>query len=123
MAKGTDIQVFNRIKELEKMLLEGVSYNDILIYSDENWGLKEGQTREYIRRVYSKWQEIAEKDRVDNFNKAIQREEKMYNEAVKSDDPKLALEIQKDLNKLKGLYVEQIAEKKDIKITIEKKIV
>jgi hypothetical protein len=106
--KSTQIEIERRLDELEPLLLRGLPRRSIIQYGTKTWKIKPREIDEYMRKIKDRWLERQEPERKRNLAEAIEKRFDMYFEARKNSDIKSALEIEKDLRKLQGLYVEDI---------------
>ena len=113
--KATKEEVLNRYVEIEKLMIdEGKTYNDLVEYCRKNWGIRHAMTSRYIAGVRKKWEEHIESDRQKNFDEAIKRREGLRKKAIEKEDMRLALEIEKDISKIQGLYIDHVEHKAEI---------
>jgi hypothetical protein len=105
--KANGLEVIIRIKEVELWLIDGYSRGDICKFMLEKHGISDTQTDRYIRKVKDKWEEMNNESREDMLNEAISRRKYIINELMKEKKfGNSVVEVEKDLRRLQGLYVE-----------------
>ena len=73
MAKSTKIEVNHRVNACYKLLAEGQSRSQILLFCSENWGVSERQGETYLSRAREKLLEDCEMERPAWIAEALQR--------------------------------------------------
>ena len=73
MAKSTKIEVNHRVNACYKLLAEGQSRSQILLYCSETWGVSERQGETYLSRAREKLLEDCEMERPAWIAEALQR--------------------------------------------------
>lgn len=109
--KSTKAEHNKRVKAVSNLLLRGASRADIVHYSAENWGIKERQAHQYIIDANKGFAETAAFSVDDQVGIAIDRLSRLYLYHLDAKDFRDALSVQKELNKLLGLYA---PEKRDV---------
>lgn len=98
--------VINELADLRYS--KGFTNRSMLNYLKEEYGLKESRSYDLIREMYEMMAEIHEKVYSDPLKDSLDSLYKMKQDAIKEEDRRLALEIQKEINKLHALYKERI---------------
>ena len=73
MAKSTKVEVNHRVNACYKLLAEGQSRSQILLFCSENWGVGERQGETYLSRAREKLLEDCEMERPAWIAEALQR--------------------------------------------------
>lgn len=102
--EANKVELEKRLDEVEKLLLQDALYSQIVRYTANRWGIKSRQTDTYISKVYKRWKQRTEPDRKNLWNKAVNKYKVMFQEANSEGDLHHKIEIQKEINKLQGLY-------------------
>ena len=102
--KATLIEEQNRVKKVVEQLIQGIPTLRILDNLVVQNGLKISAAREYLTKGYKIIKELNQRDIEDYRAKSISILEEDYQEAKIAGERKLALDIQKEINKLKGAY-------------------
>ena len=103
MSKSTQSEVEIRISHVIRMLVEGYSKADIVRYAAENWGVKERQTEEYIKRASGIIKGNNSEERELLISMQMQRFTMLFNVAFKKEDINAARLCLSDINKMYGL--------------------
>lgn len=111
MAKSTKAETKRRIKAVSKLLLNGASRADILQYAIESWNISEPQTDKYIASANKGFAQSAVFSSDEQIGIAINRLNRLYMYHLENKDYRDALTVQKEINKLFGLYA---PEKKEL---------
>lgn len=109
--KSTKAEVKRRIRAISKLLLNGASRADILQYAIELWSISEAMVDKYIAKANEGFKQSAAFNNDAEVGKAINRLNRLYMAHIENKDYREALAVQKELNKLLGLYA---PEKKEI---------
>ena len=105
MAKSNGYTVTQRVNKIAELLLNGYSRWDIVQYSATNWKICERQVDTYLQRA-TELIELSVKRRIGfEFAKAIRRLEDLYKKAMSKGDLKTALNVNRELSALQGLYL------------------
>ncbi len=104
--KANQIEIAERQDKIQQLLVEGASAGQIVRFVSEktDWSIGRRQVENYIAQVYRGFAEIADKDRPEQFQKAVQRLTLLFARSLKIQDYKTCLAIQKELNELYGLH-------------------
>jgi hypothetical protein len=105
--RATQAELIARRKEIQELILSGVNSVDIVENMAEKWKTSKRAIAEDIRAISKEWQEVAPQETQAMKNKFMDRLEMLLNKALGADQIKTALEIQKEINKLNGLYSEK----------------
>lgn len=108
MQKADKNEVALRIKTVATMLINGVSREDIVLYSSESWEIGERQTDKYIARAKKLVEKSVKKELKYDYAKAIRRYESLYKLSIEKKDYKTALSVNKEITALQGLFKQQI---------------
>lgn len=106
--RATQAELIARRKEIQDLILRGVNSVDIVENMATKWKTSKRAIAEDIRAISREWQETAPEETQTMKNKYMDRLEMLLNKALENDHIKTALEIQKEINKLNGLYNEKI---------------
>lgn len=107
MARSNKIELIKRRQHVQKLLVQGVRYTDICESLAKEYKVSKRSIREDIKIVYKEWEDKAEEPTQLLRNKNKERLEFLLNSALMKEQYKTALEIQKEINKLDGLYKEK----------------
>jgi hypothetical protein len=102
--KSTKGIVNLRIAAVYQMVLQGESRAHIKQYTQENWGMSEGQTDEYLRRANIIIETETETEGNKHLKKQIAGLKVLMSKTYRKGEHHLVLEAMKELNKLLGLY-------------------
>jgi len=104
MSKATKVEVQQRINEVYELLIGGASKGNIVRHAAEKWAVSERQTETYIKRANEHLAEAAAIRRDTELGKALARLNKLYMQALRVQDYRIALSVQKELNNLLALH-------------------
>lgn len=85
-----------------------MSVHNMMEYVKSTYGFEQSYSYELVRDARKKIAETYKEWNVNALEEAISDLEEQKENALKEDDKKLALDITKEINKIKGLYVEKI---------------
>ena len=102
--KVNESQVQERIYTVYSMLLDSYDRPTIHQFTAKNWGISPRQTDEYISRANDLIEKDYKEKRYQKLRRSIAKRYKLKTRAIKKGDFHLAHEIQKDIDKLEGLY-------------------
>lgn len=105
--RATQAELITRRQEIQQLILQGTNSSDIVENMSVKWKTSKRAISEDIRAINKEWQETVPEDTQTNKNKYMDRLEMLLNKALANDHIKTALEIQKEINKLSGLYNEK----------------
>lgn len=112
MARASKIELIKRRQEVQQLIVQGTRYTDICDILSKKYETSRGSIENDIKLVYKEWQDKAEKPTQLLRNKNKERLEFLLNSAILKEQYKTALEIQKEINKIDGLYKEKEQEEK-----------
>lgn len=127
MSKRSDkIEYEKRVRAVQEWIINSYSYIDIVKQIVQTWGITERQAKNYIRDGYKRFREANEIDVEELKAASIERRKKLARELdpeYKKTPPGVIalLAVEKDIDKLRGLYVEkhELNFKGDPKIIIQ----
>ena len=103
--RSTEAEVSQRIEAVFKLLIDGKRPVEIIRFASENgWKVGDRQVENYIARANRLIEDQSATVRSREVGRAITRLTAWLAKAHELGDIKLSLEIQKELNKLLGLY-------------------
>lgn len=108
MAKSTNSEIVIRIGEVAELLIKGKTSGQIVDYCAENFQVAERQSFEYIRRAETLIKETVDKDVALVHSKAAKRFERVWRDSLERGDLRTALNANKELAALHGLYKQQV---------------
>lgn len=108
--KSTKAELIKRREEVQSLILAGYMPTEITSIISEKYGIKKRVVSEDMREVAKAWEVKAEESKPLTRNKFLDRLEHMFQVALAAGNLKNALEIQKEINKISGLYQEAKAE-------------
>lgn len=105
MAKSTKAEIKRRVKAISTLLLNGASRADILQYATKtDWDVSDGMIDKYIAKANEGFKQSATFDNGVELGKALNRLQRLYMSHLENKDYRDALAVQKEINKLLGLY-------------------
>jgi len=101
------------LRVMEKSLLEGGIYGEVVQASAAKYGISQRQAKADITEIYRRWEkaskEIAQRKHTQcSLMRALARRELIIARAFKEGDLRMALEAEKDRCELVGLYADPI---------------
>jgi hypothetical protein len=105
--RATQAELIARRQEIQQLILQGVNSTKIVENMAKKWKTSKRAISEDIRAISREWQETNPQETQAMKNKYMDRLEMLLNRALANDHIKTALEIQKEINKLNGLYNEK----------------
>ena len=106
--KSGHLEALKREGIIENMLLDGMKYKDIVLYSAKNWKIKSRQVTKYITKINRRWNITFSEDRRKNLIESINRRKRLYIRAIEKKDIRTANAIQDSIDKLRGLFTERV---------------
>lgn len=101
MAKTPPIDQDQLVRDLRELILKGYRFKDLMQYLKAETSYAEATRKRYIAKARESFKQIDKKIKDQLRSKYRERLEKMYNDALTvKKDVRLALDIQKELNKL-----------------------
>ena len=104
MPKATVAQAKDRLYVVYSMLLDSYDRPTIIQYASKTWGIGDRQVDDYIQKANVMIEMDYKEKRYQKLRRSIAKRYKLKQRAVKKGDYHLAHEIQKDIDKLEGLY-------------------
>ncbi len=105
MPKATNGVKKLRIRQTYELLLSDTPKADIVRYGSENWGVTERQVEKYMHWATDVIEAESAAMQAEAFGQALAKLKAMRHSALKPpEDPRLAFDITKDINKLLNLY-------------------
>jgi hypothetical protein len=107
--KSNSSEVESRINKIFDLLINGASKSNIVRYVAEKteWNISERQLENYISEANKRIIEIGQTHRETELGRAIARLNNLYFMSVTLQNFNVALGVQKELNKLLGLNLEE----------------
>lgn len=105
--KSTKAQLIKRREEIRDLILAGVKKDDIVNQMSEKWQTSRRAIFDDIRLIAKTWEEAEPEKAKTSKNKYLERLEMLLQKAIAAESLKVALEIQKEINKISGLYTEK----------------
>lgn len=102
--KATTAEARMRTDIVFKMLVKGASTAEILQFATENWDISERQGAEYIRRANVILARRSQTKHDTELGKAVERLTMLFQSALKLQDYKTCLAVQRELSTLLGLH-------------------
>ena len=113
MAKSTNAEKEQRIAKITDLLSNNTQRQDIVQYSKEQWDINQDQADKYIREATKGIKEIAKEFKEFSLENAIKRHNEIQELAREAKQYNVCNDINKDLNKLGGLYKEDNKQKEN----------
>jgi hypothetical protein len=110
MRKSDKFEYEKRLRAVQEWILSNYSSGDIVKQCMQSWGVKERQSRWYMEKAYELFRLANQEDSESLLAGAIERRKKLSRE-MDADERKTAsgtatlLAIERDIDKLRGLYV------------------
>jgi len=105
--RATQAELIKRREEIQQLILKGVSSIDIQEGMSKKWETSKRAIAEDIRAIGKEWEEKAAETTTLMRNKFADRLEMLLNKALAEGHIKTALEVQKEIHKLNGVYKEK----------------
>lgn len=106
MSKATKAELYARRKEIQELLVEGLNHDKIIEITTKKYKTSRRAIQEDLRKIADEWKEKSPEESAMLKNKYMERLERMFSEAFGKGHIKVALEVQKEINKLSGVMVE-----------------
>lgn len=103
MTNTSPMEMERRIQECYRMIMLGVGYHDILAHIMEEYGIGERGAREVHSRANKIFKEQCKTIRDEEFGKAMERLNLLFNRAMRIQDFKTALAVQKEISTMLNL--------------------
>jgi len=106
--KSDDIEYNKRIDKILTLIIGGLSNNEIKDFAREqtDWGISDRQVQNYIEKAENYIIKESKINRDGEIGKAIRRLNNLYKKAERIADYKVCLNVQKELNTLLNLYLQ-----------------
>lgn len=105
--KPTNAEQQKRISVVYGMLLNGASRRDIVEYCRKNWNVNRWTADTLISEATREISVVTEEERNAMYGKAVKRLENLYMRCINDGDKRTALAVQRELNEIAGLKLEQ----------------
>lgn len=102
--KSNNAEVTQRVHQVYTMVVSGIDTHQILQYASDNWNVSDRTTFSYIAKANKLLAKQSETIRDAELGKAMARLNNLYKSALKIQDFKTCLAVQKEINALLGLY-------------------
>lgn len=102
--RATQAELIQRREEIQQLILSGMTSTQIQEQMSVKWETSKRAIAEDMRVIADEWEDKASENTQLMRNKYEARLEMLFNRALLKDQIKSALEIQKELSKLNGLY-------------------
>jgi hypothetical protein len=106
--------IWNVIDDIILFILENDKYlapkraGDLTKHVMDKYDVADRTARGYISEARKYIRSLKKMDKSKNLDRAVRRRELIAQKAIESKDYKLLLEVEKDLSKLFGLYVDEV---------------
>jgi len=107
-SKSTDVEVFKRQIEIEKLLVSGIASHIILQNIMEKYVISQSQVEKDIHKIKLRWKRRFEAESDTRLMESIKMREDWRSRALGKSDFDLARKMQNDIDKLLGLFVEKV---------------
>ena len=108
--RASKAELIKRRQEIQELLIQGHKKSFIVDRVAEQYKTSKRAIQEDIRLIAKEWAEAAPEESAELRNKYGERLEWLFCEAAGKGHIKVALEVQKEINKLNGLYKEKDTE-------------
>lgn len=107
--KSTNAEIEARVNKIYDLLVNGANRSQILQYCTEKakWEVNERQIDEYIKRANQRLIELGKTHRETELGRAVARLNSLYFMSMSLQNFNVCLGIQRELNKLLGLNLEE----------------
>lgn len=102
--RTSSAQLNERVHQTYQLLLDGADRASIMRYASETWGSSPRAVDNYMRLARVELFARRKEEREDMREEAVKRKLKLYRRALQSGRLDLALQIEQDLSKFRGLY-------------------
>jgi hypothetical protein len=116
-AKSTVVEIYQRVSEVQALLLEGRTRSYILRYGTEKWKVSEGMIDRYIVDANAIVEEINHNTSAQNLSRITNSLYDLYRRAIHANELGEARQALMSIAKLRGLDIQQIShtiEKRDL---------
>lgn len=101
--RTSEAELAQRIRKVERLILRGTGYSDLVGLCDTEFGVAEATAKRYIAEANRRIREANDKDRELEIAKAKARYEEFIRIALSREELTAAITAQRDLVKLLGL--------------------
>jgi len=112
--RASKAELLKRREEIQELILKGSSKSHIEEAMSNKWETSKRAISEDIRTIAKEWQEKTTEATQLMRNKYADRLEMLFNKSIEANNFKTALEIQKEIHKLNGLYKDGEIDKDDM---------
>lgn len=105
--RATQAELIKRREEIQELIVTGMNSSKIVENMAKKWDTSSRAICEDIRMIKKQWELTASENMQLMKNKYDDRLEMLFNKALNEGQYKTALEIQKEISKLNGLYKEK----------------
>lgn len=102
-AKATNAEMQRRVNEVAKMLADGATRPEILEFASKKWNIGRASIDNLIKRANEAFEEESTFVREAEFGKALRRLNTLYAKAMKVQDYRVALSVQREIHALLAL--------------------
>lgn len=108
-SKSTNSEVETRINKVFDLLVAGASRSQIIQYASDKgkWNITDRQIDSYIKEAHTRLIEVGKTHREIELGRAIARLNNLYFLSISLQNYNVALGVQKEINKLLGLSLEE----------------
>jgi transposase-like protein len=103
--RANKAELIKRREEIQQLIVQGMTNYDILESMSIKWKTSKRAIQDDISTIAKEWQKREPEETALMRNKYADRLEYMFNEAMSKGHVKVALEVQKEIHKLNGMYV------------------
>jgi len=103
--RANKAELIKRREEIQQLIVQGLTNYDILEAMSIKWKTSKRAIQDDISTIAKEWQKREPEETALMRNKYADRLEYMFNEAMSKGHVKVALEVQKEIHKLNGMYV------------------
>ncbi len=103
MAEGKKITVQDRLTTVTEAILRGFSEDEAVAFARKEWSLTKRAATDLVDRAFTELEHFGRLHRERAFGVALARYEKLFGSALKIQDYKTALQVQKEISRLHGL--------------------
>jgi hypothetical protein len=102
--RATKTEQERRLDDIEELLLKGHKESEVVKMLSLRWNCGAANVRKYIRDLKQTWEKLETAPRAQLKVKYTRRLEELFKEALVGKSLKIALEIQKEINRIEGMY-------------------
>ena len=117
--KSTNAELMQRVSLVYQMLLRGYTRSDIIQYvsKETNWNVSDRMIDTYMKKAREDLGDVTEEEKQAALGSALKRLDMLYRKALKKDDLKTCLAVQREINDLFHLKDEEQKSDNVINIT------